>query len=357
MLRVLIVNPFGIGDVLFSLPLVRAIRQEVPAAFIGYLCNARTEELVSGWPEVDWRFTFEKDEFRRLWSVSRWQGIHFLRRTLEAVRAERFDTLVDLSLGWHTGLAGMFCGIRRRIGFDFKERGKFLTDALSLSGYSSRPVAEIDLDLLELMGLPRPAGIDFRLSLPVEAEKRAEEYLSRQQLAGGSFAAVVPAGGASWGPNARYKQWPPERFAEVADHLTRRHRLDVLLIGDRTEEPLCREVAGRMSASAPRIVQIPSLLTLAGILKRSKLVLGNDGGTMHLAAAAGARTVSIFGPVDATVYGPLGGGSEHRVVAKNLACRPCYRQFRFPACPWDNACLKNLEAEPVLRAADEILKD
>ena len=74
-MRVLIANPFGIGDMLFSLPLVRAIRAAEPDAFIGILCNARTEELVSCWPELDWRHTFEKDEFRRRWKSSRRMGM------------------------------------------------------------------------------------------------------------------------------------------------------------------------------------------------------------------------------------------------------------------------------------------
>jgi len=168
------------------------------------------------------------------------------------------------------------------------------------------------------------------------------------------MAGIVPGGGASWGPNAVYKQWPPERFARMADHLARRG-LQILLIGDAQEISLCRQVADRISVPPAFIVQVPSLLLLAGLLKRCRVVVGNDGGTMHLASAVGTPTVSIFGPVDASVYGPTPGGNTHRVVSKGLACRPCYQRFRFPPCPWDNACLKKLEVEPVLQAVDEIL--
>ncbi len=353
-MRVLIVNPFGIGDVLFSLPLVRAVRAAVPGAFIGYFCNRRTEELVASWPELNWHHPFEKDEFRRRWKGARSDGLRFLSETLGAVRNQRFDLLLDLSLGWHAGFAGWLCGIPKRAGFDFRGRGRFLTDAVPLTDFS-RPVADHYLGLLQAAGMQRPDRISWDLTLPKEAESSARDYLRRNNLEGAVLAALVPGGGTSWGPNARFKQWPPERFAKVADHLARQHRLEILLLGDASEEPLCREVAARMSSPPRLIVQVPSLLLLAGLLKRCRIVVGNDGGLLHLAEGAGAPTVSIFGPVNSAVYGPVPGLPPHRVVAKTLACRPCYREFRFPPCPWDNACLKELDVAPVLKAAEELL--
>ena len=354
-MRILVANPFGIGDVLFSLPLVRALRQAQPDSFLGYLCNRRTEELVAHWPELDWRLTFEKDEFRSALRDSRMGGIRFLNRTLRAVRKEKFDLLIDLSLGWQMGFAGILCGIPRRVGFNFRGRGRFLTCAVPLEGFSGRPVAEYDLDLLEPLGIPRPRSIPAGIPLPEQTDAEVDRYLEGHRVdPSAPMAGIVPGGGASWGPNAAYKQWPPERFARTADHLAQRG-LQILLIGDAKELALCRQVAERMSAPPALIVQVPSLLLLAGLLKRCRIVAGNDGGTMHLATAVGTPTVSIFGPVDASVYGPYPGNSSHRVVSKELACRPCYRGFRFPPCPWDNACLKKLEVEPVLRAVDEIL--
>ena len=355
-MRILIANPFGIGDLLFSLPFVRAVRAAQPDAFIGVLCNARTEELVASWPELNWHTAFEKDEFRRRWKKSKGTGVQFLSDTLARVREQKFDVLADLSLGWHTGFAALLCGIRRRVGFNFKGRGRFLTETLPLTGFSSRPVADYYLDLLKLLGLPRPAGsLSWEITVPEEAQRRAEEALRRYNLSGAELAAVVPGGGASWGPNAKYKQWPARSFAQAADHLVKERQLKVLLVGDASEEILCKEVASRMSSAPAAIIQVPSLMTLAGILRRCRLVLGNDGGTLHLAEAVNTPAVSIFGPVDPAVYGPPPGSGIHRVAVKRLACRPCYRSFRFPPCPWDNACLKDLEVAAVTAAADELL--
>lgn len=355
-MRILVANPFGIGDVLFSLPLVRALRRAFPAGHLGYLCNGRTQELIASWPELNWHCVFEKDEFRQGWARSRRQAWESLRELLRRVRHQRFDLCLDLSLGWHYGLGALLAGIPRRVGFDFRRRGRFLTRRLPLAGFHQQPVPEYYLDLLPLAGIPRSAPPDGPMPLPAGTEERLRRYCAERSLpAGGKILALVPGGGTSWGPHASYKHWPAERFAQVGDSLARRHGAQVLVVGDQSEEPVCRRVAESMQNKPRLAVQVPSLLLLAGLLRRCALVIGNDGGTLHLANAVGARTVSIFGPVDGSVYGPYPARPIHRVVSLGLACRPCYRSFRFPPCPWDNRCLKELGIEPVLEAANALL--
>lgn len=355
-MRILVGNPFGIGDVLFSLPLVRALRRAFPGGFLGFLCNGRTEELVAGWPELNWHRRFEKDEFRRVWARSRRQGMQMLLGLVDEVRRERFDLFLDLSLGWHYGLAAALAGIRRRVGFDFRRRGRFLTRRMPLTGFDQQPVPEYYLDLLPLAGISRAAPPDGPLTLSAEVERRVDRCWADLALPRDrKIVTLVPGGGTSWGRDASYKHWPAERFAQVGDSLASRHGAQVVVVGDQQEEPICRQVAERMQQKPKLGVQFPSLLLLAGLLKRSDVVIGNDGGTLHLASAVGARTVSIFGPVDGSVYGPYPARPIHRVVSLGLACRPCYRSFRFPPCPWDNRCLKELGVEPVLKAADALL--
>lgn len=356
-MRVLIANPYGIGDVLFSLPLVRAVRKADPGGFLGYLGNARTGEVFSSWPEVNWSSVFEKDEFRAAWKRSRREGLSLLRGAVAGIRAQRFDTMVDLSLGWHYGFAGWLAGIPRRAGLDFKERGKFLTHRLRTRGFHAQTVADYYLDILPLIGLPRPAGTDVSMEIPAPAQAQAEAYLKEKGVGDVRLVGIVPGGGASWGPNARFKQWAPERFSEVADALAERAGgATVLVFGDASETGLCAKVASGMRWPKKQAVQVPSLLLLAGLLKRCSLVVGNDSGPMHLAALAGARTLSIFGPVDPSVYGPFSRRAEHRVVTQGLACQPCYQGFRFPPCPWDNRCLKELEPRLVMEQVDALLR-
>ena len=355
-MRILIANPFGIGDVLFSLPMVRSLRQALPDAHLGYLCNRRTTDLVSSWPELNWSVVFEKDEFRKNWKRSRMEGIRWLRDLIGQVRQQRFDLLLDLSLGWHLSFAALLAGIPKRIGFDFRRRGRFLTHRLPISGFHTQPVSGYYLELLRPLGIAPQKPQIYLMDLPKGARERAETYLRERGIDPNKpLVGMVPGGGASWGPNASYKHWPAERFAQVADSIADKHQAEILLIGDSSETTLCQEVAKAMRRQPKTALQAPSLILLAPLLERCRLVVGNDGGTLHLASVVGTPTVSIFGPVDGSVYGPYPIGKNNRVVSKGLACRPCYQEFRFPPCPWNNACLKQLEVAPVLEAVHELL--
>lgn len=356
-MRILIANPFGIGDVLFTLPLLQALREQDPEGFIGYLGNRRTTELIGAWPEVSWQAPFE---FRTLSKQSRWRGWKELAGSARRIRQQRFDLLIDLSLGWAVGCAAFLAGVPRRIGLNYRDRGRFLTEKIRFTGFRNQPVGDTYLDLLPLIGFQRPRDPAFRMALDPKKEEAARAWLREQGVDDRSrLLGLVPGGGASWGSAARFKQWPPDRFAQVADELAQRHGADILLIGDQDDQPVCREVARAMRRTPKQIGPAPSIIFLAHAMKRCALVIGNDSGPMHLADAVGVKTLAIFGPVDASIYGPpgRGQGSSRKVAAHGLACRPCYRDFRFPPCPWDNACLKQLEPREIIRAAEEILGD
>lgn len=356
-MRILIANPFGIGDVLFTLPLLQAIRSQKPSAFIGYLCNRRTDELTALFPELDGHRPFE---LRAAWRRSKKEGLEQVRDSIRWAREGNFEILLDLSLGWHTGFVAWAAGIPQRIGFDYRGRGRFLTQRIPLEGFHRGPIPEEYLDLLPKLGLQRPARPGLRLNLSSQAAALAEEQLRSLGIgAGETVLGIVPGGGASWGANARFKQWAPDRFAQIANRMAEQHGLRPVLLGDAEEAPLLEEVSHGMSTRPVTVAPAPSLLLLAGLLQRCRLVVGNDSGPMHLACAVGTRTLSIFGPVDASVYGPYCRAEEerfHRVALHGLACRPCYQNFRFPPCPWDRACLSGLTTEEVFQEADELLR-
>ncbi|MBI3318198.1 MAG: glycosyltransferase family 9 protein [Candidatus Omnitrophica bacterium] len=355
-MRLLIANPFGIGDLLFSLPMVLAVRKSDPRGFLGFLSNRRTAELVERSFPVDWSGVFEKDEFRRQWKRSVPGALFGIAELLAKIRRQKFEAFVDLSLGWQYALAAAWAGIPKRAGFDHRGRGRFLTHRVKLSGFEGKPVARAFLGLLPLVGLKEPKEMEFELNLPEGLDQDLDRFLSSEGMNPQErFLGLVPGGGASWGPDALYKQWPAERFAQAADQIAQPLKSPVLIFGDLAEAPLCRKVASGIRSKTLVVAPAGSLLLLAGLLKRCLLVLGNDSGPMHLASALGVKAVSIFGPVDPTAYGPFVRPSLHRVVSKNLACQPCYRSFRFPPCPFDNACLKTLSTEEVVQGARELI--
>ena len=355
--RILIVNPFGIGDVLFTTPLIRAIRRAFPQSRIAYLCNRRTERMLRQNPNLDELFVYEKDEVVCLWSSSRWRCVAYLTCFLGQIRSARFDLVLDLSLGERYSLILALLGITRRIGFNYRRRGRFLTDTLPIDGYHDAHVVEYYTDLLEFMGVHL---IEPWLELKVSEEDKewALGWLREHHLVGKSpIVGIVPAGGVSWGIDAPFRRWSFEGFAAVGDALVKRWGAKVILFGEASDIASCRTVARLMCHPVIDISGQTSLGQFVSLLGRLDLVVCNDGGPLHLAVSQRVSTVSIFGPVDPAVYGPYPHDeTKHHVVRQEtLPCRPCYHAFKLPTCPYERGCLTTIWPEEVIATCATVL--
>ncbi|MBI3315989.1 MAG: glycosyltransferase family 9 protein [Candidatus Omnitrophica bacterium] len=351
MKKFLIINPFGLGDVLFSMTLVEVLRRGFPGCRIGFLCNERTEGLVRLNPSIDTTFVFHRDLLRRLWKWHWLMTYRKLKGLVTAIREERFDTAFDLSLGREYSFLAWWAGVRERIGFDFKRRGFFLNRRLKLSGYSGRPVADSQLALLRWAGIDvpePPPAISLRISDRVKNE--AEDFLKKSGWTPGeTLISLAPGGGRSWGKDAVYKQWDAQAFSEAANRFASGAPCRVALLGDKKEEDLLKETARGLKVPCV-VLAGESMEKVGAFLLRSSFLLANDGGLVHLANALKIRTVSIFGPVDETVYGPYRPLVPHRVLTAEVPCRPCYQNFYFPPCPFGRRCLTELKVEKVVEA-------
>ena len=355
--RILIVNPFGIGDVLFSTPLIRALRRAFPEARLAYLCNRRTEEILRRNPHIDQYFIYEKDELLAQWRRNRVEGLTALLSLLWHIKRQRFDAAIDLSLGERYGFFLALLRLPRRIGFDFRHRGRFLTHRFAMDGYDHQHVVEYYGQLLAMIGIQlRERDLEL---VPTEEDRR----LARERLAGlvpsstRALIGVIPAGGVSWGLQANFRRWSPTGFIEVGRALSQRHGATILIFGEPKDQEECAHIAQAIGPSAVDLSGHTTLGQFVSLIGRCHLVISNDGGPIHIAASQSVPTVSIFGPVDPDVYGPYPPGPRHRIVSRlDLPCRPCYHRFKLPPCPYERACLTTLEAEDVLAVCEEALQ-
>lgn len=352
---ILIVNPFGIGDVLFSTALIEAIGRLVEGCHIGFLCNRRTEALLRNNPLVDWIFVFEKDEYRNLWKESKVRCFRKFASLLKEIKVKRFDTVFDLSLSRQFGFFTWLIGIPRRIGFNYRKRGVFLTDKIDIKGYNYKHIVEYYLDLLGLVDL-KPTTNYLMLYVSDADKKWAKDFLMANGIKEGDLiVGIVPGGGASWGKDATFKHWGGEKFAQVADQLIEKHKAKVIIFGDEAETDICNGVRNNMKDIAVMACGKTALLQFAALMGMCNLVIANDGGPLHIAVAMGAKTVGIFGPVDEKVYGQYPSNEKHKVVKSNLECQPCYRNFKLVDCDM-RRCLDEIAPEDVFKAAEEALK-
>jgi len=347
--KMLIINPFGIGDVLFSTPLISVIKEKYPMCYIGYICNIRTKDILETNPGVDEVFVFERDEYRSLWKKSKIKCLRKLFNFWKEIKKRKFDLLLDLSLGKEYAFFCWLIGIKERRGFNYKGRGRFLTHKIRFEGFNDRPVAEYYMDVI---------GFKAQSNTVLLTIDRDKEYIDDFLKKAGvkeqdTLVGIAPGGGASYGrEKSHYKRWGCEKFALVADRVVSYGARPVLLGGPK-EEDLIREVASKMQ-QRPIIGPNTKIRKMAYLIKRCKALVCNDGGLLHIAVSQDTPTVSIFGPTDEKVYGPYPASKKHVVVTNNIDCRPCYRRFRLPECV-DKKCMEDLSVDVVFNALSKFI--
>lgn len=353
-MRILIVNPFGIGDVLFTTPLIANLKEAFPDSYIGYVCNARTKDILLNNPKVDKVFVYEKDNFRKLWKTSKLLCIRKFLKLLSSIKKKKFDIVFDLSLGQEYSFFLWLIGIKKRIGYNYKNRGIFLIDKINISGYDKKHIVEYYLGLLKLIGIePKPKDLEFPLS--AKDLEWAQDYLNENDVTDQDIIiGLIPGGGASWGVSAYRKQWPPHRFANLANQISEKFKAKIMLFGDINEIALCNQVASLVKEMPLITCGKTTLSRFAALLKRCDLVICNDGGPLHIAVSQGTKNISIFGPVNPLVYGPYPRSENNLVIKKDLVCQPCYEKFKLKECRHMD-CLTTIEVKEVMAAIDNFL--
>lgn len=356
--KILIVNPFGIGDVIFSTPVVEILKDKFPHSLIGYVCNKRSYEVIKSNPKIDNFFIYEKDEYRAAWEKSKIECLKLIWNFLKTIKLEGFDLVIDLSLGYQYSLLLGVIGIRERYGFNYRKRGRFLTSKIDIDGFGDKHVIEYYCDLLKFLGID---AREFKLNPKLYITDKDIGWALGFLKANGVVEAdllmgVVPGCGASWGVDARHRRWDREGFAKVCDGLVERFGAKVVLLGDANEMEICADIQRKMKNKAVMACGKTSLRNFLGLISRCKLIITNDGGPLHMAVGLGLNTVSIFGPVDEKIYGPYPMDKNHVVVSrKDISCRPCYKKFKYKICE-DRSCLKSIKADDVLKAAGSFLE-
>ena len=313
--------------------------------------------LLEGQPLINTVFAFSRGDAKRIAKRSRLESIRRSWGVWSALRKSRFEITLDFSLDHRYGLIAKAAGIKRRIGFNYKGRGRFLTDKIDIAGYADKHVIEYYLDLLGFLGIiPQSAAMELFVS-PGEKLRAREALFAVNVKKSDSIVALAIGGGASWGRDALRKHWPEENFARLAQRITRELGAKVLLLGDGSEKEIAARVKIIAGSSVIDLTGSTDLKALAAVIANSDLLIANDGGPMHMAVALGIKTVSFFGPVDPLAYGPYPADNKrHIVLRKPPGCSPCYNNFRLAVCSRDNRCLKDISVQEAFDAAGRLLE-
>jgi heptosyltransferase-1 len=330
--RILIIKPSSLGDIVHALPTVAALRRRFPSARITWLVKREWAAVLEGNPHLD--AVLALDLSPKGWPAA-WRTI----------RAGRFDTVVDLQGLLRSALLGWISGAPVRIGFANGREGSpwFYTERVSVP---SPTMHAVDRYLLTAKYLGADPGevkpTDFPLLHDAQAEAQVEVHLTAAGVRAGTTLVAM-------NPSARWdtKLWPSESFAAVGDRLQQDGAARVVLIGGRDEGHVGMQVMRAMRTAPIDLMGQTTLKELIALLRRARLLITNDSGPMHLAAAVGTPVIALFGPTDPARTGPYGTG--HTVLRSGVPCSPCFSRRCTNAVTME--CLITIQPQQVIEAA------
>lgn len=328
--HILLIKPSSLGDIVHAMPTCAAIRLAYPKARLTWLVKREWAGLVERIDGVD-----------RVWSVE--PTLAGWLSQVSPLRAEHFDLVVDLQGLFRSAAIGWLSGSPLLVGLANGREG-------SPWFYSRRvPVPQAEMHAVDrcllmakAVGAAESGAPEFRFRIPQADHDEVDRLLSRS--------GVTP--GTSWvamNVSARWptKRWPAASFAEVADRLQQEGFGVVVMIGSSAERADVAAVSGRMKTSAIDLTGATIVGLLPALLSRASLLITNDSGPMHIAAAVGTPVVALFGPTSEVRTGPYGIG--HSVLTGNVSCRPCFSRTCHN--PLQMECLRIVSPEQVLAAA------
>ncbi len=337
--RILIVRTDRIGDVLLSTPVIKAMRDSYPDAYIAMMVSSYTKDIVDGNPYLDEVIIYDKDAKHKSWLRS----VKFACN----LKKQRFDLAIILHPTNRVHLVTFFAGIPRRIGYD-RKLGILLTDRIKhTKQLGEKHELEYNLDLVRCLGI-EPKDKDLFMPIKRESEKWVEELFRQEGIKDyDKLLAIHP------GASCPSKIWPNERFAEVADRLAQKYGFKVLIASGPKDIALAQNVIRQMHHPAINLAGKISVSQLASVLKRCQLFISNDSGPVHISSAIGTPVISIFGRSQRGLspkrWGPV--GKIDRIAYKTVGCVECLAHN----CVRNFACLREVTAGYVLDVADSIL--
>ena len=321
--RVLVRAPNWLGDVVLSLPAVRDLRRNFPAARLTVLARPSVADLYRAVPEAD----------AILESRGHGKDASLLRGA--------FDLAVLLPNSFGAALAVWRAGIAERWGYRTDGRGPLLTRSLPVpDDVRGRSQVYYYRWMLAGLGLHVSGAPDTCLQCPEEWARRGAAKLGDD----GPWLGLNP--GAFYGSA---KRWDPERYAAVADLVARDTGSKVAILGGAAERGLGEAIAGMMRTPARVLSGGTTLPELVGVLSRLRALVTNDSGPMHVAAALGVPLVAVFGSTDWRETAPVGGRT--RLVREHVECAPCLLR----ECPIDHRCMRRVTVDRVAEAARELM--
>jgi lipopolysaccharide heptosyltransferase II len=326
--RILVIKLRAIGDVVLSTIVLKNVRSAFPESRIVFLTEPASADVLRGNPSVNETLIYDRS------TMSGW-------RLIRAVRKEAFDLVIDLFGNPRTALVTRLSGARHRVGFRFRGR-KYAYNIVVEPRGAQVHNTQFNLDALAAIGVPI---VDRTITFAVDPddEQYVDAFLGRT-FAEGTLLAGINAGGGWY-----TKRWELEKYAALADALMDRYGLRPVLLWGPGQLADVERMRAMMKSEA-FVPPATTLKQLGALLRRCAIIVTNDSGPLHIAAAVGTPVVGIYGPTNPVLQGPY--GNQYTIVRnESLDCLGC----NYTSCPIEHQCMRDLTVAQVLAAVDSLL--
>lgn len=339
--RVVVRGTNWIGDSVMTVPALRALRRVLPEAEITLVVRPSAKGLFADASFIDKLLVYDR------------RNVFSALSQVREYRRQGFDLAVLFQNAFEAALIPALAGVPWRIGYATERRQPFLSHPVALPEWRSTK-HEVFYYLYLITALEQAlygtskiceAEPDAALEISPERRGQAKAFLESHGVVDSKSIVVICPGSI----NSRAKRWPAESFAKVADQLLLENK-QVVIIGSKDEVDVCSDVVNRMKLNPVNLTGKTSIDQITGILTQGDVLITNDTGPAHIAAALGRPTLVIFGPTNPLTTRPLSGQAE--VLRHPPECAPCMLRD----CPIDHRCMTAITVDEVLERSRGLLK-
>jgi len=336
-MNILIIKLSAIGDVVQTLPALESIKQVYPSAKITWIVEEAAAGILEGHPLIDRLLISRRKAWLGMLRNPRTflLGLRSITGFLREIRKIHYDIAIDFQGLLKSGILVGIARAERKIGFDKTRELSYLFLNERLPAYDiEKHALERYLDVARYLGAYNPSPV---CELPIKEEiSRMGQRVAQLNKEHRPLVIMNPV--ARW----KTKLWPEKNFAELADRLVLEKNAAIIFTGSPDDRAVNERIIGMMKQKAMNWAGETTLRELAALSTLSDLFITTDTGPMHLAAAAGARVLALFGPTAPWRTGPY--GPSHIVVRTGISCSPCFKR----KCTNSALCMEGITVDEVM---------
>lgn len=345
-MKILIVKPSSLGDVIHALPFLKAVKDSFPDSQVDWVISKNLKGILEGNPLIHELIIFDKDSWKEIKNLP--GTISEIGRLRKFLKSRHYDAVVDLQGLLRSGLITFLTPASMKVGFKQAREGSHYFYDLKIPGNGAVHAVDRCLEVATVIGA-KSKKIEFPLFPDMKSRERVARLIDHIP----EYVVIAPS--TRWAT----KRWPARNFSA----LIKRVPLPCVIAGTRGDREIAQEVMQgalrkervKGEAKGGEVLDLcgrTSLKELVALIDGAKAVVCSDSGPMHIAAALKKPLVALFGPTDPEKTGPYGWQQNRnmKVIRTSVSCSPCRKK----RCR-ESVCMKDISVDTVFNALEEYL--